>query len=225
MSREILAIFAKTPVPGRVKTRLSPPLTAAQAADVYAACLRDVVEQAQSISSNVLIIREDEPGAHEYFTGAFPGTELATQSAGDLGARMQQALEPLLAGPADRVVIIGGDSPTLPGAHLREALDALRHVDVVVGPALDGGYYLIGIRRSAWPEASRLFEGIHWSTPTVLAETLQRIDKGGFSIRLLPEWYDIDRPADLERARRDAAGRGHLGRLLSADIETDSGSE
>jgi hypothetical protein len=102
----------------------------------------------------------------------------------------------------DRVVIIGSDSPTLPREHVTAAFERLRQADVVLGPATDGGYYLVGMRGRCWP----IFEGIEWSTPTVLADTIDRVRQAGAKLALLPPWYDVDTAADLHLLRGHVAG-------------------
>ncbi len=162
---------------------------------------------------------------------------LAPQSPGDLGARMAHFFQSSLAGGAERVVLIGSDSPTLPIEHVRQAFDELRRHEVVMGPSDDGGYYLIGLVRGVGsavrtgvhdstdcdarrPDASMLangpqsgpyclppiFDGMPWSTPRVWHETVRRLDDSGWSYAVLPAWYDVDEPADLERLRGDLRG-------------------
>lgn len=185
-----LAVFAKAPIPGAVKTRLCPPLTGEQAARLYAAFVCDTVRAAQAISKPTVFYSSDqEPLARLLAENALSPAQWQPQGDGDLGARMARVPAPCL--------ILGTDSPHLPVSFLQEALDRLAAVDVVLGPAEDGGYYLIGLRA---PQPS-LFQGIAWSTSAVLAQTQARAEALKLTTFLLPPWYDIDTIADLNRLR------------------------
>jgi rSAM/selenodomain-associated transferase 1 len=113
--------------------------------------------------------------------------EVTPQGEGDLGQRMQAFFERSLR-EADRVVLIGSDSPDLPSEYLTSALDALETHDVVLGPAADGGYYLVGAARRVPP----IFDGIAWSTPAVWQQTMERLQSAGVAWHELPTWYDVD---------------------------------
>ena len=133
---------------------------------------------------------------------AAAGMERIAQRGADLGARLLGTFRSLRARGFRRVVVIGSDSPTLPPAMLNQAFAALQQGgEVVLGPAEDGGYYLVGSTRVL----PVMFEGIPWGTDRVLGATLQRLDRSGVRAVILPRWYDVDRPEDLERARRDLA--------------------
>jgi len=143
---------------------------------------------------------------------------LVAQRGADLGARMAHLAAELLADGHRAALLIGSDLPTLPAAHLTEASRALAPgaADLVLGPAEDGGYYLIGLARPA----PALFEGIAWSTAGVLEATRARARGLGLREHLLPPWYDVDTPADLDRLRRDlgtpGAGAWRTRRWLAA---------
>jgi uncharacterized protein len=207
--REVLAIFARAPRPGRVKTRLIPDYGAEGAAAIYEGSLRDVLELARAAGPEVLLLYDDDIDARDYFRTTAPDLPCEPQSEGDLGQRMDYAFEMFFSGGADRVVVIGTDSPTLPSSYIREAFAALGRADVVLGPAEDGGYYLIGIDRRAWPRAGELLEGVAWSTGSVLRQTLDRATEHALAVHLLLPWYDIDRAEDVNRAVRDRGSR-HL---------------
>lgn len=211
---ELLAIFAKAPQTGRVKTRLSPPLSPDQAAAVHRACLRDVVALATSVAGDLRIFHDDGPGAREYFAAAFPELPLSVQRSGDLGERLADAFDRMFATGAASAAIIGADSPTLPAKQLSDGLAAVREHDIALGPTADGGYYLVAIRDEAWPRARTLFEDIPWSTDRVLERTISRAEAAGFQPRLLDPWYDIDRIEDLRLAQQHAPLCSHLGQLL-----------
>jgi rSAM/selenodomain-associated transferase 1 len=133
------------------------------------------------------------------------GCRLVPQETGDLGARMRGLLEALLAEGHRGAVAIGADSPTLPMTHVQEAADVLRAdaAEVVLGPAEDGGYYLVGI---AVPAPS-LFADIAWSTERVLGQTRERAAARGLRVHLLRPWYDVDTADDLRRLRVELASR------------------
>jgi len=202
-----LGIFARVPSAGSVKTRLFPALSPEGASELYRAFLGDLFERLQPVKA-----------AHTVFYGGEPADDvrslmpkswaLVPQTAGDLGARITAAFEHLLGRPGARGVLIGSDSPDLPLAHVRRAFQKLKHRDVVIGPTVDGGYYLIGLRAPA----PRLFEGIAWGGPTVLAQTIDATEHAGLTLSLLQPWYDVDDAQSLEllralcRARRLGGG-------------------
>jgi rSAM/selenodomain-associated transferase 1 len=214
MSSDRLLVFARRPAAGRVKTRLSPPLPPDEAAAVYEACLKDVVALAGRDRARVELWYDGGKADEAYFAAHFAMVPRARQATGELGERLEDAFECNFAEGAGRTVIVGSDAPTLPDSSLHSAFDFLAEADVVLGPALDGGYYLVGLRREAWPRAAALFRDIPWSTERVLGVTRDRAAAAGLSVRLLPGWYDIDRPEDLARARADAAPGSHLGQWL-----------
>ena len=186
-----LSIFAKAPIPGHVKTRLRPVLDEEQATRLAAAFARDTLLKAAQLGPPVTV----------YYAGdrallvplAPPNVRWAEQGGGDLGARMACVPTPCL--------ILGADSPHLPLSLLSAALAAVPAYDVVLGPAEDGGYFLIGLRA---PQPA-LFEGIAWGTEAVLAETLAKAAALTLSVSLTPPWYDLDTPDDLHRLVRDLA--------------------
>jgi len=218
MNNVPLIIFAKAPRPGRVKTRLCPPLTHGQAAAVHEASLRDVVRLARAAHGDVRLHYADEPHSAEYFARTFPDLDRSPQSDGDLGRRLERAFDEAFANGASAAAIIGSDSPTLPAGTLSAGLDALLRHDVVLGPTLDGGYYFIGSRRQAWPVARRMLEGIPWSTDRVLRDTLARLAGAVEDVELLAAWYDIDRIDDLRVAATHAESGSHLADLLAGRL-------
>ena len=134
------------------------------------------------------------PEAAEPVRAWLPGVRLLPQSGADLGARMSAAFTRAFERGAGRAAIIGTDTPAISRATVAVALDALDEADVVVGPAEDGGYYLLALRQPL-PE---LFEGVAWSTPAVLEETLARAEHRALRVRQLTRLRDIDTPADLQ---------------------------
>lgn len=203
-------------------TRLQPQLSPLRAAAVYEACLHDVVhsvrEHAAEFPPEIWYDPgEDSGGAEQYFRRSFPGVALVAQPEGDLGTRLSEAFQRSFSGGAGRVTIIGSDAPTLPPERIPRAFRHLRNRDVVIGPAEDGGYYLIGIRAAAWPAARGLFGGIPWSTDGVLPATRARLRRLGLGSAMLAPWYDIDHPEDLARAAAALESRpgSQLGALLA----------
>jgi len=200
-----LIVVAKRPTPGNTKTRLIPPLTPAQAADLYNCLLFDTLDVMRYVDSAQPVIAYAPADAGSYFRGiAPPGFELIAQHGQNLGQRLDNVLRAHLKQGYVRTVVMNSDSPTLPPEYLQQAFEHLadEQVDVVVGPCADGGYYLIGLKRPC----STLFDVV-MSTPTVLQETLQRAHEEGLRTVCLPAWYDVDWPKDLERLR------GELDRL------------
>jgi uncharacterized protein len=210
VSGPILGIFAKEPVPGQVKTRLCPPLTPVEAAELYRTCLEETVA---SMSRGYFALVLFYAGRKEFFREAFPGLRLIPQTEGDLGRRLEQALHFLLSQGHSAAALIGSDSPDLPLAKVESALATLAQVDCVITPAEDGGYVLVGERRHH-PE---LFCGIPWSTPQVLAATRHRATELGIDYRELAPWEDIDDLASLkrllQRSPRSATAKFAMARL------------
>jgi len=204
MPADRLLIFARQPVAGQVKTRLVPALSPEAAALVYEASLHDVLRLAARERGRVELWYDGGREAEHYFTQEFPVLRIMRQATGDLGDRMRDAFARSFEDGAERVIIMGSDSPTLPEAHLNAAFDTLHEEQAVVGPAIDGGYYLIGLRADAWPAAAALFSNIAWSTPHVLEQTLARAERAGIALHSVPQWYDIDTVEDLRVAATDA---------------------
>jgi rSAM/selenodomain-associated transferase 1 len=205
-----LGIFAKEPVAGRVKTRLSPPLSPAEAAGFYRSCLEETVAAMRGAGFDPVLFYDGDTG---YFRRAFPGIRLLPQGEGDLGARMERALRTLLAGGCEAAALIGSDTPDLPIGMVEAAFAALREAEVVIAPAADGGYVLVGERRHV-PE---LLRNIPWSTDGVLAATRQRAADLAIDYREVGDWEDVDDLPSLRRllARSPAsAAARHAARLL-----------
>lgn len=189
----MICVFAKPPVPGRVKTRLAARFGAAYAAELAAAFLEDTWGLVNSVAWAEPVLAT---------TGAFPAlgwrgaAEVWLQGEGDLGERMERVARRALE-RADSVLLVGADSPGLPPRLLEQAREALLGADAVLGPSDDGGFYLLGLRRC--PEG--LLRGLPWSAPTTLAATRARLEERGLAARSIDGWFDVDVPADLERLR------------------------
>lgn len=205
--RTAVAIMAKAPEAGRVKTRLCPPLGADEAVELYRSFLLDTIGAVASLGGITPAVSYAPAEAREFFAAACPGFLLVSQRGPDLGARLARTFGDLFALGFDAALAIGADSPTLPRAFLRQGVALLGdpRVDVVLGPSEDGGYYLIGLSAPR-PE---LFRGVAWSTARVFGETLERAEAAGLAVRCLPPWYDVDTVEDL--ARLEVSLRGPEG--------------
>ena len=189
-----LIVFLKHPRPGGVKTRLVPALGAATAADLYRVLAEEVLRATIPPKGEYeTLVFFDPPEEAEAMRAWLPGLRLRAQSDGDLGARMSVAFARAFERGAARVAIIGTDAVGVTGDVVAGALAALADADVVVGPAHDGGYYLLALRQPH-PE---LFEGIAWSTATVLEETLRRAAAAGLRVHQRPPLRDVDTLEDL----------------------------
>lgn len=191
--KRALAIFAKTPLPGLVKTRLSPPLSLRQGAELYRCMLLDTIARVQALNAETVLFYDGKP---DFFLEAAPGVTLIRQHEGGLGTRLEQAFDHLAELGYGSRVVIGSDAPDLPLAHLEEAFARLEEgSDIVFGPASDGGYYLVAVRGGQ----GRIFDEIPWSTEGVLEASLKQAQASGLSCALLPSWYDVDSYEDLLR--------------------------
>jgi rSAM/selenodomain-associated transferase 1 len=201
-----LAVMAKAPRVGAVKTRLCPPLRATEAAELARGFLLDAVARVARVAGVRPIVAYAPAEARAEFETVAPGLTLIAQRGADLGERQEGLVEDVLGLGHQAVLVIGTDSPTLPPEFLDEAVALVMapEVDVVLGPAEDGGYYLIGLRAPC----PALFENMPWSTPAVLSLTLARARRLGLRVACLPTWFDVDTGADLERLEAALVGEG-----------------
>ena len=208
--RRALLVMAKEPVAGSTKTRLIPRLGPQGAADLYECFLLDALDLARTIDDVTPLVAVSPPDASEYFEEIAPDLAQIAQIGTSLGQRLDRVLTRCLDNGFAQVVAINSDSPTLPSGHVADAFDRLadESVDVVIGPADDGGYYLMGWKRSH-PE---LVRGVAMSTPDVLRDTIELAARSGVSVSLLAPWYDVDEPDDLERLEADLGTEPGMGR-------------
>lgn len=207
----VLGLFAKQPIAGQVKTRLAAETSPEWAARVAEAFLVDALDRLSAVEAERVVVFSPT-NAVEYFARLAAGRfETTPQSDGDLGQRMREFLTDRFATGASTVVLVGADSPSLPTTFVEQAFRELERVDVVLGPATDGGYYLLGCRRLA----SKLFENIAWGTSDVLFQTAAALLDARWSVALLPPWYDVDTLNDWR------ALRGHLRALRAAGIDPE----
>jgi uncharacterized protein len=211
----ILGLFARHPQPGRVKTRLAADVGDDAAASIYAAFVGDLLERFRDVGDRRIVgYAPADAAARDYFQTACNGDyELWPQPEGNLGDRIAAFFDHAFAvaeaasvrteagsvGHAGetRVVLIGSDSPTLPAEFVQTAFASLRDRDCALGPATDGGYYLIGLRAPR----RELFEEIAWGGPDVLRQTVARVERSQLSLAVAPVWYDVDTLADLQFLR------------------------
>jgi hypothetical protein len=196
LTTECLIIFTRYPEPGNTKTRLIPVLGAEGAATLQRQMTEHkLAEVNQLLTFYPLSVEVHFAGGNEQLMQEWLGSSLVyrRQSEGDIGDRMASAFQASFAAGMTAGVLIGSDCPDLNASLMAEAFQLLRQHDLVLGPALDGGYYLIGLRRLI-PE---LFTGIPWSTAEVLQQTITIAQRLGLAVAKLPLLSDVDRPEDL----------------------------
>lgn len=213
METRVLAIFAKAPIAGAVKTRLAQATSADFAAQAAAAFLADTLQRFGNVPATHWLVHAPDEWPAELPVPA--EWRLRPQGAGDLGERMRRFVDAQQLAPGHapgaqypKIVILGADSPTLPVEYVLQAFERLSAHDVVLGPATDGGYYLLGLAR----RCPQIFENISWGTSSVLQQTIARLEPE-LSLALLPPWYDIDMLDDWRLLQ------GHLAALRRAAMD------
>jgi len=200
-----IGMFCKAPAAGQSKTRLSPPLRPEDSAELSACFIRDVAATIAEVTraADAVGYAVYTPCGSEAALQALLPAEfrLLLQSEGDLGIRVASAARELLKRHAG-AILVNADSPTLPGSILRAAVDATRHGEVVLSPALDGGYTLIGLSHMH----ERLFQDIPWSTSEVHQRTIERAGEIGVAVTGMEAWYDVDDAASLALLQAELAG-------------------
>jgi rSAM/selenodomain-associated transferase 1 len=196
--RPVIILFAKAPRPGFVKTRLIPQLGAEGACRLHEAFVRDTLDMLKELEDvcdieiHADLPWDDSMTRHHIFR---------LQAQGDLGIRMRVALEGALNESRFLTAILGSDSPTLPAAYVRQILEC--PADVCLGPAADGGFYAIVCRKVS----PAMFDGVTWSSPQTLEQTIAAIKNAGLTVALGPPWYDVDSGEDLRRLAADGGVR------------------
>jgi rSAM/selenodomain-associated transferase 1 len=197
-----LLVFARLPELGKVKTRLAADVGADRALAVYESMLRDLLREIGTSTPDleIEVMWPPTPSANgDALRRAFGSHSVAVQTGADLGERVSMALsERFFFHRTEKIVVIGADDPSLTRELIDHAFALLESCEYVLGPAADGGYYLLGCRALAYDPS--VFDGIEWSTSTVLTTTLARIAELGRTVALLPEHYDIDTASDLQRS-------------------------
>lgn len=215
-----IAVMAKASAPGRAKTRLVPPLDYDQAAALNTAFLHDVTDNILLAASRAApgatiagYAAYGPPGSEDFFRSRFPAIDLIPAWFSNFGACLLHAIEQMFARGHSAAGVLNADSPTLPTALLNETAAMLARPGdrAVLGPSSDGGYYLLGLKAAH----RRLFEGIAWSTERVAEQTRQRAEEIGLELHVLPEWYDVDDVASLQRLHAEIFEIGRSGAGLS----------
>jgi rSAM/selenodomain-associated transferase 1 len=202
MKKEVVLVFQKNEVLGKAKTRLAAGVGEEQALDIYR----------QLLDKTYLTLRDISVSITTYFSEFIPDNPIHSaenklvQVGQDLGERMKNAFAENFESGMEKVVLIGTDCPSLEGIHLSQAFEVLDQSDLVLGPARDGGYYLIGMKR----RSDFLFEGITWSTELVLSQTLALAAEQGLQTSLLPILEDIDTLEDWEHYCSQIGDRPYL---------------
>jgi len=194
-----LIVFAKQPIAGKVKTRLTTVLSPEEAAELYRCMLIDTLSKVKQLETvDIYLFFEGDGDAASYFATIADGMEVLPQRGNDLGERMMDAFQRIFERGYGSVAIIGTDSPDLPVSFIEEAFLSLEdaRLDAVFGPSEDGGYYLLALKRLH----AELFQGIGWSSQAVLRESVATAEKVGMRTMMLSFWHDVDTVADLHRA-------------------------
>lgn len=193
-----LAVMVKAPVPGLVKTRLVPPLTFDEAAGLYRCFVKDTFDLVAGLEGVRLFSPYAPPALADEVASVIPaGVEAFAQEGHTLGERISNVFKRLFSAGYGKVVVIGSDSPDLPLRYIEDAFKALGRVSLVLGPAKDGGYYLVGMNRFD----ERPFAEIPWSTSKVMDETLKRANSARIPFELISLWHDYDSFDDLALLR------------------------
>jgi uncharacterized protein len=206
-AKPAVIVFTREPIAGKTKTRLIPELGAVAAARLADAFIDDALRKAAGLDGHKLVIAASSPGPvrpSQYFLRMARryGADLVDQGEGHLGQRMARVLCRYADPPG--AVLFGSDTPSVPASFIHQSMEALHRTPVVIAPALDGGYYLVGVCGAV----PKIFSSINWGGSRVLEQTLGRLHRLSIRYQLGPWWYDIDRPTDLK--------------LLAADLTADA---
>ena len=203
--RKALVVFVRYPRPGKVKSRLEEGIGSATiTADLYRCFVMDVLDTASSVYDTIIISYEPSVKERTYREWLGDSFEYMQQRGDDIGARMFHTFEDVFQAGYKSCFLMGSDIPDLPEKIISDGLRQLDSVDAVIGPALDGGYYCIGLRKNAL--SGDYFYNIQWGTYSVLSATLTRLESAGIEYVSLPEWGDVDTLDDL----REMVSRSHL---------------
>ena len=196
-----LGIFAKYWQPGQVKTRLARTIGQQPASRLHRLSLQVMLQRYRHLADRRILACWPADRLKAFADLAGSHWTVQPQSPGDLGQRMSHYFQQGFEQGATRIVLLGSDSPTLPDRYVRQALALLHEHPVVLGPAPDGGYYLVGAAGQVPP----IFEGVDWSTPRVWRQTTELLSSAGLSYTALPPWYDVDEADDLIRLNAELA--------------------
>lgn len=190
MTSECVIFYVKWPQKGKVKTRLAREIGSDYAVDLYRCFILDLTDTLKKLSQDVILCYSPIDSETVFRSWLGDRFRYSPQSDGDLGIRMKRSFIQEFENGYERVVLIGSDTPDLPAETLKQAFTELEETDAVIGPAVDGGYWLIGFRSSGFYPG--VFEGISWSTETVLAETMKRFRQKTVPVAVLLQRRDID---------------------------------
>src|SRR3989338_1648464 len=198
--KDCLIIFAREPKAGKVKTRMQGHLSLDMCVKLYKAFLKDALELARALkcSDKVLAYESSEPEPGYLKTIAW-GFLFHKQEGKNLGEKMYHAFRFAKRNKCDKTIIIGSDSPNLHAEYIKDAYRRLGKNDIILGPAQDGGYYLVGLKNPC----KGIFKGIKWSSKTVLEDTLKNARNMSKKVWILKKWYDVDDPIGLVRLKSD----------------------
>ncbi len=200
MQKRALLILAKEPRPGKSKTRMTPPLTPAEAATLSFAFIRDTLSAASQVRHTDVYLFYSPRTALPYFQDLVAGRfSLLPQEGRCFTKRCARSVEVAFAKGYERIVQIGTDTPQIRSTHITEAFSVLDTFDMAFGPANDGGYYLLALRRPA----AAIYDDVEMGTETVFATMIRNARAEGLSLRTLPEWVDADTFEDLSRLEAD----------------------
>ncbi len=194
--KNIVLLFIKAPVRGRVKSRLASAVGDETAAELYRNFILDILDSVERSGYPLRICVYPPEAGEKVSSWLGKERECLPQAGNDLGERMEHALRQAFSEGWSRAVLIGSDLPDLPSAIISGAFDALGTSDAVIGPATDGGYYLIGFNNRPFPP--RLFHDIEWSTDGVFRETMDILREASLRVHVMPQWHDVDTIDDLK---------------------------
>lgn len=196
-----IIIMVKVPIAGAVKTRLQPFLSAEQCATLAACFLRDTISKVKHLKNQLIIAYSPIEKRDVLLEILEDEQTLIEQKGKHLGERIIHAFEFAFSQNSDSVVVVGTDSPTLPSEFITQAFENLTESDAVLGATIDGGFYLIGLRKLK----REIFESVEWSSPQTFEQTTRNIENINLKLSLLPVWYDVDTPVDLKRLKDELA--------------------
>jgi len=214
VGKAALVVMMKYPRPGAVKTRLVPPLTSEEAASLYRCFLKDTFGRITPLKGIDPFAAYTQASEEEVRALVPEGISIFEQAGGGLGERMSDAFMRLFSAGYNRVSMIGSDTPDLPIAFISGSILALDGSDVVFGPAMDGGYYLIALKGPA----GCLFSDIIWGSSSVLDDSIARARQASLKCALLDTWHDIDRAEDLKYLKDNPEAPSSAGFLRELEL-------
>jgi len=222
--KNCILFFVKHPVKGGVKSRLAAELDDTIAFELYKNFILDMLATLTTCEAQCLICVYPQSALGKLREWLGAGYDYLPQEGNDLGERMKNSFIKAFNMGYERAILIGSDIPDLPRPIVRDAFKALTSNDVTVGPAYDGGYYLIGFRYETFiPE---VFDKIKWGGGTVLRNTLNRLQKSVGSVHLLPTWSDVDTKADLTALlQRNGSGKCNCPKTIAYIKKASTGTK